>query len=116
MPQKMGYLVDLSTVQLSDGDSPSSWIQAMPLGKYQHPVYGEIDITPDRVQRFADNVKNKVRDTDLDIDYDHKATTGEAAGWVKDAEARADGLWVFVEWTKSAAQKIKERAYKYFSP
>lgn len=40
---------------------------------------------------------------------------GEAAGWVKDAEQRSDGLWAFVEWTTSAAQKLKEKAFKYFS-
>jgi phage I-like protein len=117
MPQKMGYLVDLSTVKFDDStENPTSWIQAMPIGKYDHALYGAIDITPERVQRFADNVKNKVREIDPDIDYDHKSKTSEAAGWVKDAEARTDGLWVLVEWTKSAAQKIKEKAYKYFSP
>jgi phage I-like protein len=62
-------------------------------------------------------VKNNVRDTELDIDYDHKMNSGEAAGWVKQAEFREnDGLYLFVEWTKSAAAKIKEKAYKYFSP
>lgn len=115
MPQKMGYLVDLSTVSLDDS-THTSWIQAMPIGKYSHPVYGDIDITAERVSRFADNVNNNVRQTELDIDYDHKAVSGEAAGWVKKAEARADGLWVFVEWTKEAAAKIKAKAYRYFSP
>lgn len=112
-----GYMVDLSTVQFADSDQGAqSWIQAMPLGRYSHPFYGDIEFTPERVKNFVRSVEMNVRETELDIDYDHKATTGEAAGWVKQAEARADGLWLLVEWTKSAREKIKEKAYKYFSP
>jgi Mu-like prophage I protein len=112
---KMGYWIDLTTVKFDDS-SPASWIQIMPLGTYEHPVYGEINITPERIQRFAANVKAHVRGQDLDIDYDHKAKTGEAAGWLKDAEARADGLWGLVEWTQDAYSKITSKAYRYFSP
>jgi phage I-like protein len=110
----MGFLVDLSTQQFAD--SGGSWIQAMPLGTYHHPIYGKIEITPERVQSFATNVKQNVRGQELDIDYDHKERTSEAAGWVKDAEARSDGLWLLVDWTKEALSKIKSKAYRYFSP
>lgn len=125
MAQKAGYLVDLRTVQLNDLDSgnASSWIQAMPIGKYKHPVYGDIDITPERVMRFAANVNSGVRGQELDIDYDHKDKTNEAAGWVQQAEARLNdpdpknnGLWVLVEWVKDAKEKILSKAYRYFSP
>jgi hypothetical protein len=112
----VGYWIDLDSIQLSDGDAPSSWIQAMTVGKYDHPIFGEIDFTPERIKRFADNVNTRVRGIDPDIDYDHKATTSEAAGWIKKAEVRNNGLWVFVEWTKDAASKIRNKAYKYFSP
>jgi phage I-like protein len=116
MSKRMSYLVDLSKVVLSEGDTPSSWIHAMTKGKYQHPVYGEIDFSTERLNRFAESVVKKVRDIDPDIDYDHKARIGDAAGWVKNAEVRADGLYLFVEWTGDAVQKIKSKAYKYFSP
>jgi hypothetical protein len=112
-----GYLVDLAKVKLDESNGVyTSVIQGMTVGKYQHPVFGEIDITPDRIKRFAENVNNHVRGTDLDIDYDHKARSGEAAGWVKSAEARNDGLFLHVEWTEEAAGKIKNKAYRYFSP
>src|SRR3954470_7549337 len=88
----------------------------MPLGKYKHPFFGEININEERVKRFADNVNNRVRGTDLDIDYDHKMTSGEAAGWVTAADARADGLYLLVDWTPKARQSIREKAYRYFSP
>jgi phage I-like protein len=112
--QRFGYWVDLAHVQLSD-DGPT-WIQGMPLGKYKHPFFGEININEERVKRFADNVNNRVRGTDLDIDYDHKMTSGEAAGWVTAADARADGLYLLVDWTPKARQSIREKAYRYFSP
>lgn len=115
MAYRAGYWVDLSGVKL-DESSTSLWIQAMPLGTYEHPEHGEIVIDPERVQRFAANVKSNVRGTDLDIDYDHKERSGEAAGWVRDAEARTDGLWLLVEWTKKAFDLIRDKAYRYFSP
>jgi hypothetical protein len=114
-----GYMVDLTGLQFADGanGSPTSWIQCMPLGTYEHPFFGEIDFTPEKLKQFAASVHNQVRGTELDIDYDHKMNSGEAAGWVKDAEVReSEGLWILVEWTKTAAEKIKEKAYKYFSP
>lgn len=114
MPQQLSYLVDLRACQFSDDGT--GWIHAMPLGEYMHPQYGKISITPERVQRFAANVTSGVRGQDLDIDYDHKKQTTEAAGWVKNAEARSDGLWLLVEWTQEAWGKIKSKAYRYFSP
>ena len=114
MGQEIGYLIDLREHTFAE-DKPT-WLQALPLGTYTHPRWGEIKITPERVARFAENVKNNVRETELDIDYDHKEKTTEAAGWVKDAEARPDGLWIAVEWTKDALQKLKDKAYRYFSP
>jgi phage I-like protein len=110
--QHVGFLVDMASVKLEE--SGLTWIQAMPLGNWDHPQYGEIKVTSDRVKRFADNVKANVRGQDLNIDYDHE--TGIAAGWVKDAQARTDGLWLGVEFTKPAMQKLKEKEYRYFSP
>lgn len=117
---RFGNLIDLRGLQfddaVSDNGNYSKWIQAMPLGRYMHPMHGVIDITPERVARFADNVNKGVRGQALDIDYDHKQHNGKAAGWVKSAEARPDGLWILVEWVKDAWNDIKSGAYRYFSP
>jgi hypothetical protein len=113
---RFGYYADLRGVQFNEH---ASWITAMRVGEYLHPVHGKISFTPDRLKRFADSVKNKVRGIELDIDYDHKTdpTKGnEAAGWVKDAKVEGDSLQLLVEWTASAVDKIKEKAYRYFSP
>jgi hypothetical protein len=116
---RFGYYADLRGTAFSEGEKPKSWIMAMRVGDYKHPAYGQISFTADRIKRFADSVKNRVRGIALDIDYDHKAdpTKGnEAAGWVEDARIEGDALMLLVEWTKSAAEKIKEGAYRYFSP
>jgi phage I-like protein len=111
---ELGYLIDLGTITLDDENT--SWIQAFPYGKYDHPVYGEIEFDSTKAAAVAQNFATNVRGTEIDIDYDHKAHGGEAAGWVRNAEARPTGLYIAVEWTKKAAQKIKDKEYKYFSP
>jgi hypothetical protein len=119
MTYRVGHWVDLQEAsahsRFNEVTDNTVWVQALPLGKYQHPVYGEIDITPERVQQFAEGVKSKVREVDPDINYDHNLKTTEAAGWVKNADARSDGLWLLVEWTKDAYKKIKDKAYRYLS-
>jgi phage I-like protein len=114
MSQTVGFWVDMGAVTLSDTEP--TWIQALPLGTYQHPVFGKLDITPERVNAFATSVSQKVLQKDLDIDYDHKAKVDHAAGWVKAAEARQDGLWIQIDWTPAARQKLKDKEYRYFSP
>jgi hypothetical protein len=109
------YLVEVGALTFSENNGvQGSWVHALPLGSYKHPVYGTIDITPERAKNFEESVKSKVRGIDPSINYQHQGD-GEAAGWVKNAESRSDGLWLFVEWTSMAYQKLKEKAFKYFS-
>jgi len=108
---------DLQGTQLSE-ESNLQWVHAMSVGKYKHPAFGELDFSPDKLQRFADSVNNKVRGIDPDIDYDHKADPSKgkaAAGWVKQADVKDNGLWLLVEWTDKAKQALKDREYRYFS-
>jgi len=116
MDKDLLYLVDLSSIKLDEatGQPTSSWIHGLPLGEYAHPVFGKIQVTVDRAKRFADNVKAKIRGIDPSINYNHN-NQDVASGWVKDAESRADGLWLFVEWTAAAVEKIKNKEYRYFS-
>jgi len=114
---RFGYYADLRSVKLDERGN--SWIQAMRVGEYQHPRHGKLQFTLDRLMRFAESVKTKIRGIEPDIDYDHKmdpARGHEAAGWVRDAKVEGDALYLLVDWTKTAAEKIKEGAYRYFSP
>jgi len=112
------YLVDLNNVQLSEDEASTSvWIHALPMGEYTHPVYGKLDMGVSRIKGYAESVKTKVRGIDPSINWSHGDGTGEgeAAGWVKDAEARPDGLWLFVDFVKDAYKAIKDKKWRYFS-
>ena len=112
---RYAYLSDLSGLTFDDaGKAPP--IHALTTGTWNHPMYGEVKITPERVKRFAENVNNKVRGQDLDIDYDHKARDGRAAGWIIAAENRDGDLYLNIDWTTAAKEAIKNKEYRYFSP
>lgn len=112
----MHFITDIRGLEF-DESTRQSWIQLFPLGKWEHPLYGEIDMTPERVMQFVKNFNDNVRGIDIDIDYDHKDFGGKAAGWVLELQDRGtDGLWGRIEWTPSAYSALKEREYKYFSP
>ena len=112
MSDTASFIVNMDSISLSEENK--SWVHALPFGKYKHPVYGEMDFSNDRVQRLATSVKTKARGIEPSINYNH-AGGEEAAGWIKDAEVRTDGLWVFVDWIKDAADKIREKKFRYFS-
>jgi len=107
------YLVDASSLAF-DENTNASWVHALPIGNYKHPLYGTISVTAERAKRFAESVTKKVRGIDLSINYVHD-NDNVAAGWVKDAQDRADGVWLFVEWVKDAAQAIRDKKWRYFS-
>lgn len=112
----MHFITDIKGLEF-DESTHSTWLQMFPLGKWTHPIYGEIVMTPKRIEGFIRNFDEKVRGTDIDIDYDHKDFGGKAAGWVLElADRGPDGLWGHVEWTPSAFASLKDREYKYFSP
>lgn len=116
--RRVGYLIALEGIQLDEAaeGEASSWLHAMPVGEYKHPLYGKIAFTAERLQKFAQNISANVRGIDLAIDYGHDVG-GKAAGWVKGAEYReGSGLWFLVRWTKPAAEAIRNKEYRYFSP
>jgi len=54
------------------------------------------------------------------IDYDHFSLDpelpSEAGGWIKELQARPDGLWGRVEWTDRGADAVRNRRYIFISP
>jgi phage I-like protein len=59
----------------------------------------------------------------LPVDFEHATekppADGKAvpaAGWITKLETRQNGVWGLIEWTASAAQMIRDRAYRYISP
>lgn len=95
-------------------------LHVVPTGKWQHPVYGEMEITPSDIAEFVRNFKDKVRrDIPITAGHDNGMNGGEleAIGWFKELYDRGvNGLWAYVEWTDEGARLLQEGAFKYFSP
>ncbi len=56
---------------------------------------------------------------ELLVDIDHAADGGSstrAAGWIKELQARPDGIWARVEWTDLGRKVVAAREYRFVSP
>jgi phage I-like protein len=94
------------------------WIRVLPLGKVELADHRE-PFMVDEASLTSMVAAFRSRGIDLVIDYEHQSLNGErapAAGWIKDLEARGDGLWARVDWTQQAAEYLAQREYRYFSP
>jgi phage I-like protein len=94
------------------------WILLLPAGRVElvdrpEPLQADPESLSALVRAF------RSRGVDLVIDYEHQSLKGRqapAAGWIKDLEAKDDGLWAKVEWTPQAREYLQNREYRYFSP
>jgi phage I-like protein len=86
----------------------------LPIGEYFTAAYGKLTITAEFCAAMVANWSGKVlgeREPFLDTDHDR----GEANGWIKDLQVRADGLYAKIEFTEKGAALIEGGLYKYFS-
>jgi phage I-like protein len=112
MPERVMIILEAGS-----GGAPE-WIHLLPLGTL------ELTDNRDPIQVDQESLHQVIaawqkRGNDLVIDYEHKTLSGEeapAAGWIKEMQARPDGLWARVDWTERAANYIKNKEYRYFSP
>lgn len=107
----------LISLETRAGRAPE-WLRLLPLGEVTLGDQRE-PFTVDREALAAMVQHYRERGLDLVIDYEHQTLAGgkaPAAGWIKELEAREDGLWVRVEWTEAARSHLEAREYRYFSP
>ncbi len=103
---------------LEAGDGAPEWFHLLPLGT-RELVDGRPPILVDQQDLDRIIAAWKARGNDLVIDYEHQTLGGgqaPAAGWIKELQARPDGLWARTEWTDKARQYLESREYRYFSP
>lgn len=108
----------LCSVLLPAGEPPE-WIQLMTPGALAAND-GRRWQLGDPIAVVAASVNGGI---DLVIDYEHQTDFSKnngqkaiAAGWIKELQARPDGIWARVEWTAAAAQHIRAKEYRYISP
>lgn len=94
------------------------WVRLLPLGRVELRDGREwFEVGPADLERLI--AKFRDEGVDLVVDYEHQTLRGgkaPAAGWIKDLEARDDGLWARVEWTEEARRHIEAGEYRYYSP
>lgn len=118
-------LLTAHTTELATSAADDIWIMLIPAGTFSgrdgRGPYNAGDLTS--LQRIADTTRRYAGTTDILVDYEHQSRNAlengkpaPAAGWIKDVEARPDGLYGRVEWTATAASAIKAKEYRYISP
>ncbi len=98
-------------------DKDSKEVHIIPTGKWDHPAYGEMEITPKDIKEFKKNFDAKIRKgVPITAGHDGFAET-EAMGWVTElVDKGKKGLFAIIEWTKQGKTLLEEKSFKYFSP
>lgn len=105
--------------RFAEGSAAPVEIQVVPTGKWDHPVYEDMEISSADVAQFVKNFNDKVRlDLPITAGHDNGMSGGElpAIGWFKELVDRGvNGLWAEVEWTDDGRKLLEGKAFKYFS-
>jgi len=109
------YGICLQEIQFQEGEDFSE-VQLMRTGKFMHPFFEDFEITEDMFKSFKKNFNKKVKKVDIAVDFSHRSGD-EAAGWITKVILRENNteLWIGVEWTENARQKIIGREFRYMS-
>ena len=96
------------------------WVQIFPAGPVVATNDGRAFRITDPVRLAASINAGKMP---VLVDYDHRSyfepyDGGDslAAGWCSAVEARAGGIWAQIDWTPLAAQRIRDREFRFISP
>lgn len=98
------------------------WIHLLPTAK--GPIQTDDNRGPYLVDDAEAIIAASFADaTRLPIDQNHstdlaapKGLPSPASGWIVEMQARADGIWGRVEWTREGAAMVADRAYSAISP
>lgn len=111
-----------AAMDLPESEGAPEWVHLLPAAQ------GEIHTYDSRgPYRMADIdaviAASMQSERGMPIDENHATDTAmqngagaPARGWIKELQARADGLWGRVEWTKAGAELLADRAYRGISP
>ncbi|MES0034702.1 phage protease [Mesorhizobium sp. M0046] len=120
-------LVSTHSALITAADATGAWVQLIPAGRFSGRDGQGPWVAGDKasMEQIVANTRRWAGSTDLPVDYDHQTVFGAvpgvggkapAAGWIKELQARDDGIYGRVEWTEAAAAAIKGLEYRYLSP
>lgn len=88
----------------------------MRTGKWNHPAYGEFEVTAKTLQEVKKNFDTNARGIELAVDENHEPNH-KALAWYKELyQVTENDLFAKLELTQRGADLLNEGAYKYFSP
>lgn len=107
---------DDSDLENDTGVEIPDTIQMIPIGQWEHDLYGGIIITNQDIREFAQNYNAGVR-KGVFITAGHEGFEElPAVGWITAVEIRDNGLWGVVEWNDGGKELLSDKAFKFFSP
>ena len=111
--------VSSHTTELPDAAEAPPWVHLLPAGVFSG-VDGRGPYTLANAQGVIDASMRAGR---LPIDENHATDAAlksggpaPAVGWITAMDARADGIWGQVEWTRAGQALLGDRAYRQISP
>lgn len=116
------FHADSSTLPKRKEADGRAWCMLFPTGQWSRADFpeGQVDFN---AQLFAQMIESwhEAKKPALPITFHHAdpwgpAETKEAAGWIEELKADAEGLWGLVKWTADAAALIEADKYRYLSP
>jgi hypothetical protein len=112
------FTLSLYAHEFSEADKTlPEMIHVAPLGKWDHPVYGEFEVTRETVREFVQNFNNGIRKPKLPITAGHDSfEEHKAIGWMIELQEGVNGLYAKVEWTPDGQDLLLKGSFKYFSP
>lgn len=91
-------------------------IQLVPIGQWEHDVYGTIIIKDSDIQEMVNNFNAGIR-KGVFITAGHEGFQElPAVAWIKSVEARGDGLHGQIDWTNLGISILEDKQFKFFSP
>jgi hypothetical protein len=114
-------LTPIITNRQSGTDLPE-WIQLAPKGEFPITLGNKhyIQVIDAEAVALLANSLAQCGPSGALLDYDHFSHDSnhpsEAAGWIKELQARGDGLWGRVEFTDKGADAVRNRRYIFVSP
>jgi hypothetical protein len=105
-------------IELSELASLPARVPLLPIpGTYDHPSYGEMVISPERIARFVANHNARIYQQHVPIDAEHESKLSGALGYLGDAQIEADGsVTATVEWTARGEALVGGGGFRYVSP
>jgi hypothetical protein len=102
----------------AESSTPPSWIPVLPkAGSYEHPKWGTIAMSDERIERFIANANAGVYQTPLPLDCEHQTKLSGAIGWLHELRrASWGGAEARVEWQERGKQLWADGGFRFVSP